>query len=155
MSPRAHQTLADYRMSADSRRILCFVMIDQFEQQVYSHPNAGSLTQEKYDAIMEQIALDYGGIEQINEYITDIQAYWKRVVLESPVYYISYAVSGVAALELYTIAENDSDLAWQTYRKLMEEPVEGEGFLTNISAAGLRGPFDEAVYAQIHSRYGK
>lgn len=155
MSPRAHQTLADYRMSADSRRILCFVMIDQFEQQVYSHPNAGTLTLEKYDAIMEQIALDYGGIEQIDEYITDIQAYWKRVVLESPVYYISYAVSGVAALELYTVAENDSDLAWQTYRKLMEEPVEGEGFLTNISAAGLRGPFDETVYAQIHSRYGK
>lgn len=155
MSSEAHRTLADYCMSSDARRILCFVMIDQFEQQVYSHPNAGSLTLEKYDAMMEQIALDYGGIEQIEEYVTDIQAYWKQVVLESPVYYISYAVSGVAALDLYAIAENDSDRAWEIYRKLMEEPLEGEGFLANISTAGLRGPFDETVYAQIHSRYGK
>lgn len=155
MSSKAYQTLADYRMSSDARRILCFVMIDQFEQQVYSHPNAGTLTLEKYNAMMEQIALDYGGIEQIDEYVTDIQAYWKQVVLESPVYYISYAVSGIAALDLYAIAENDSDRAWEIYRKLMEEPLEGEGFLANISAAGLRGPFDETVYAQIHSRYGK
>lgn len=155
MSSKAYQTLADYRMSSDARRILCFVMIDQFEQQVYSHPNAGTLTLEKYNAMMEQIALDYGGIEQIDEYITDIQAYWKQVVLESPVYYISYAVSGIAALDLYAIAENDSDRAWEIYRKLMEEPLEGEGFLANISAAGLHGPFDETVYAQIHSRYGK
>lgn len=155
MSSKAYQTLADYRMSSDARRILCFVMIDQFEQQVYSHPNAGTLTLEKYNAMMEQIALDYGGIEQIDEYVTDIQAYWKQVVLESPVYYISYAVSGIAALDLYAIAENDSDRAWEIYRKLMEEPLEGEGFLANISVAGLRGPFDETVYAQIHSRYGK
>lgn len=155
MNPEAHQALVDYRMVYDASNVLCFVMIDQFEQQIYSHPNAGRLTLEKYDAIMEQIALDYGGIARIEDNVVDIQAYWKQVVLESPVYYISYAVSGVAALDLYAIADSDPDRAWEIYRKLMEEPLEGEGFLANISAAGLRGPFDETVYAQIYSRYGK
>lgn len=153
VDPQMYQAIVEYRLINDASYILCFVMIDQFEEQVYTHPNAGNLTLEEYEAIMDEVAEDYGGIDMISENILDIQSYWKYVVLESPVYYISYAVSGISAINLFTVAEQDEALAKEIYRRLMEEPVEGEGFLVNITEAGLAGPFDRTVYEQLYKRY--
>lgn len=153
--PQIYQAMLDYKMLTDISYILAFVMIDQFEEQVYSHPNAGNLTLKEYDAIMTQVARDYGGIEMISSHVMDIQHYWKSVVLESPVYYVSYGVSSLASINLFTMAEQDEAAAKEAYRKLMEEPQEGKGFLGNITYAGLEGPFDETVYRKIYSYYIK
>ncbi len=153
VDPQMYEAIVEYRLISDASYILCFVMIDQFEEQVYTHPNAGNLTLEEYEAIMDEVAEDYGGIDMISQNILDIQSYWKYVVLESPVYYISYAVSGISAINLFTIAEEDEALAKEIYCRLMEEPLEGEGFLANITAAGLAGPFDKTVYEQLYHRY--
>ncbi len=149
MSQELHRAVAEYKLSSDLGYIICFVMIDQFEETVYTHGNAGNLTLAEYDAIMEGIAEDYGGMDFIEGNILDIQSYWKQVVLESPVYYVSYAVSGIAAINLYTIAQEDRQVALEIYRKLMEEPVEDGGFLENIVGAGLSGPFEETVYQEL------
>lgn len=153
MPGELQRAVAEYKLSSDLGYIICFVMIDQFEETVYTHGNAGSLTLAEYDAIMEGIAENYGGMDFIQENIMDIQSYWKQVVLESPVYYVSYAVSGIAAINLYTIAQEDGRTALEIYRKLMEEPVEDGGFLENILESGLTGPFEERVYQQLLYRY--
>ena len=155
LSEELYQSLAEYKLSTDIGYIICFVMIDEFEEQVYADENAGSLTLEEYDAIMAQIAENYGGLTFIQENILDIQSYWKQVVLESPVYYVSYAVSGIAAINLYTVAQENDDTARECFRKLMEEPVEDEGFLTNIQSAEISGPFDEGVYLRLMQRYSR
>lgn len=155
MTEDLYQALVEYKLSTDIGYIICFVMIDEFEEKVYSGENAGNLTMEEYDAIMEEIAEAYGGLAFIEENILDIQSYWKQVVLESPVYYVSYAVSGIAAINLYTVAQEDDDVARECFRKLMEEPVEDEGFLVNIQNAGISGPFDEGVYLRLSQRYNK
>jgi hypothetical protein len=69
--------------------------------------------------------------------------------VEQPIYYISYAVSVICAMDLYSIARNDYDAAAEIYRKLCEEPLEEGGFLANISAAGLASPFDKDFYLRI------
>lgn len=153
MTSDLYRALSEYKLSSDIGYIICFVMIDEFEERVYSREDAGNLTLEQYDAIMAEIADAYGGLTFIEENILDIQSYWKQVVLESPVYYVSYAVSGIAAINLYTVAQEDQDAARECYRKLMEEPVEDEGFLVNIQNAGLSGPFDEGVYQRLRYRY--
>lgn len=153
MSSDLYCALSEYKLSSDIGYIICFVMIDEFEEKVYSQENAGNLSLEEYDAIMEEIAEAYGGLTFIQENILDIQSYWKQVVLESPVYYVSYAVSGIAAINLYTMAQQDEAAARECFRKLMEEPVEDEGFLVNIENAGFSGPFDEEVYRQLMYRY--
>jgi oligoendopeptidase F len=153
MSEELYRALVEYKLSSDIGYIMCFVMIDEFEEKVYSQDNAGNLSLEEYDAIMAEIAEAYGGVDFIQENILDIQSYWKQVVLESPVYYVSYAVSGIAAINLYTMAQQDETAARESLRKLMEEPVEDEGFLVNIQNAGLSGPFDEEVYRQLMYRY--
>ncbi len=155
LSAQLHQAVVEYRMSSDIGYIICFVMVDEFEERVYNHENAGNLTLEEYDAIMESVAESYGGIDLIMDEIMDVQTYWKMVVLESPVYYISYAVSGIAAINLYTIAQTDINSAEESLRVLMEEPLEEEGFLANILNAGLTGPFEETVYEQLYRRYAK
>ncbi len=147
----AYETMVEYKLLSDMGNLICFVMIDQFEQQVYADPR--ERTQAEYEAIMEKIAQPYGGIDFITENIMDIQQYWKYVVLESPVYYISYAVSGVSALNLFAVAEEDMAQALQIYIRLIEQPQEGEGFLGNIRHAGLTGPFEETVYRQLSERY--
>lgn len=147
--------LVEYKMLSAMGNIIGFVMIDEFEQQVYSHENAGDLTLRQYNQIMENVAESYGGMDYITENIMDIQIYWKYVVLESPVYYISYAVSGVAAVNLFAIAEEDETKAREIYCKLLEEPLEDGGFLENISHAGLTGPFTEDVYIALCDRYRK
>ena len=153
LDPVLYEAIVDYRMTEDTSYILCFVMIDQFEEQVYKHPNAGNLTLEEYDQIMEDVAEDYGGIDRITATVLDIQSYWKYVVLEYPVHYISYAVSGICAINLFFEAEEDPAQAMEIYRRLMEEPLEGEGFLANIYAAGLEGPFSKTAYERIYGRY--
>lgn len=155
LSEAAYDSIAEYKLYSDLGYIICFVMVDQFEELVYTHENAGNLTLEEYDAIMEQVAEDYGGIDYICDEILDVQRYWKMVVLESPVYYVSYAVSGLAAINLFTVSETDEDRARQVYIKLIEEPLLDAGFLGNIQNAGLAGPFEETVYEQLRQRYAK
>lgn len=154
-SQGVYETMVEYKLLSDIGNLVCFVMIDEFEQRVYSSEHAGNMTVAEYDAIMEDIAVTYGGIDYICENMMDVQLYWKYVVLESPVYYISYAVSGVAAVNLFTIAEENPEKAHSIYITLIEDPLEEEGFLGNIQHAGLAGPFEETVYQQLYERYAK
>jgi oligoendopeptidase F len=109
------------------------------------------MTLEEYNAIMEEIAWEYGGISYINENIMDVQIYWKQVVLESPVYYLSYAVSSVVAMDLFSVAQTDEETAHSIYCKLIEEGDSQQGFLWNIQQAGFAGPFEETVYQKLQN----
>ena len=100
----------------------------------------------------------YGKIERlfrdkeelpITSNLTDVNSYWRAVVVEQPIYYISYAVSVIAAIDLYTVATEDFDAAAEIYRKLCEEPDPEAGFLGNITAAGLSTPFDADFYSKL------
>lgn len=155
LSDVLYECYVEYKMVNSVAGIILYVMIDEFEELVYTHDRAGNLTVSQYDALMETVAESYGGINYITENVADVQSYWKYVVLESPVYYISYGVSGMAAIDLFTIAEGNMAEACNIYCKLIEEPLTEEGFLENITYAGLAGPFEESLYQNILSRYKK
>lgn len=155
MSEKVYQALVDYQMySALANNIVC-ILVDEFEERVYTHENIASLTSRDLDAIMEDVCKAYGGIGSIKVNITDIQTYWRMVVIEQPVYYISYAVSSLAAMNLYTVASESYSDALEIYRLLNEEVDLEKGFLGNLSAAGLPGPFAEDVYKALYSRFVK
>ena len=153
LNSKMFEAYENYKMASDTAYIIGYVMIDEFEQRVYSHENAGNLTVEEYNAIMEEVAEPYGGIDYISNNIIDIQTYWKQVVVESPLYYVSYAVSAMASIDLYAVAQQDPDQAWSIYTKLIEEADEQQGFLGNIQQAGLSGPFEETVYQYLAEKY--
>lgn len=146
LDEETYNAIVYYRMYEYIAGILVQVCVDAFEQQVYTHPDIANMTEADFEALMVQVCRDYGGIDFINSHITDIQWYWRMVVLESPVYYISYAVSGMAALDLFFACQEDYDAAMQMYCSLVEQVDEEGGFLTNLQRVGMHGPFDEDVY---------
>ncbi len=153
MNNKLHNTAVDYKLYSDLVTIILCVIIDDFEEQVYTHPNVAKLTSFDLDQIMVQVCEKYGGIAFIENYATDIQNYWRMVVVEQPVYYISYGVSAIAAIDVFTIAEEDYEQAVEIYRTLIEEVDLEEGFLGNIQNAELDGPFDEDVYVKLQALF--
>lgn len=127
--------------------------VDAFEKAVYSQENIESLSEEDFELLMAEVAKPYGGIEFFNEYLTDLQRYWKMVVVESPVYYVSYAVSSMAAMNLFPIAREDAQKAMEIYCGLVELEDYDDGFLAIIAEAGLPGPFEEDVYEYIYEMF--
>lgn len=145
MEKDQYSALASYRLYNDLAMILICLMVDEFEQFVYS-TDISKFKAADFDAIMNQVCSGYFDVEFFKANVTDVNAYWRAVVVDQPIYYISYAVSSIASLDLYGKAREDYAAASEIYRKLCEEPVEDAGFLESIHAAGLSGPFDKEFY---------
>lgn len=149
LAGHVHKASVNYRLYENIAMTLICLMVDEFEQEVYSTDLTG-FTAKDFDAIMDRIAERYFPNGDVGEYLADMNYYWRQVVVDQPVYYISYAVSGIAAVGVFTEAEKDYDHAMAIYQKLCEEPLLEEGFLANLVSAGLPTPFDEEFYRQLH-----
>lgn len=148
MGSAQHDALVDFRVYNDLATIMICLMVDEFESRVYT-TDITEFTEEDFDALMEDVATQYFSMSYITNYIADINWYWRMVVVDQPVYYISYAVSAIAALDLYTMAVEDYDAAVAAYQTLCENLDEEQGFLGNLNAAGLAGPFQEVFYQRL------
>ena len=148
MGSAQHDALVDFRILNDMATVMICLMVDEFESRVYT-TDISEFTAEDFDALMEAVATQYFSMAYITNYITDIQWYWRMVVVDQPVYYISYAVSAIAALDLYTVAVEDYETAVAAYQMLCEGLDEELGFLGNLDAAGLAGPFQEEFYQRL------
>lgn len=132
-----------YRFLAD---IISTAVIDEFESAVYRNP---SLTVDELDNLMEGIVESYGGAEWYGEYIGDAVSYWKYVVIESPVYYISYSVSAIAALELFSVALSNYEAGQQAYMSAVTDAPTLGTFKTVVQEMGVSSPFEETAYEGI------
>ena len=109
MPAQAFQVCKDYNMYLYTVQSAVCTMVDEFERRVYALESVEGFTSEDFDAIMEEICEEYGGIEYVNENIADINEYWRSVATNSPVYYITYAVTMCEALNIYAELEKDRD----------------------------------------------
>lgn len=153
LDPKVYAVIRDYKMYMDMCTILVSFMVDDFEERIYTTDVSG-YTKEDFDAVAEEVCQAYGGADFVNNYLTDFQSYWRLVVMESPVYYVSYAMSDVAALNLYTIASQDREKAYEIYGHLLKDVDLDLGFQENLKKVGLSGPFDSEVYEAIAKMYG-
>ncbi len=148
MKAAEYEAALNYMLMNSLATILLCLMVDEFEQKVYSS-DISDYTAADFDALMDSIVVQYFDLSYVKANLTDVNSYWRAVVVEQPVYYISYAVSAIAAMDLYTVAKTDFDAAAEIYRKLCEEPLEDAGFQESISAVGLSGPFDKDFYSEL------
>ena len=153
LDPKVYAVIRDYKMYMDMCTILVSFMVDDFEERIYTTDVSG-YTREDFDAVADAVCQAYGGADFVNNYLTDFQSYWRLVVMESPVYYVSYAMSDVAALNLYTIASQDAQKAYEIYGHLLKDVDLDLGFQENLKQVGLSGPFDSEVYEAISRMYG-
>lgn len=76
--------------------------------------------------------------------------YWRLVVIENPGYYVSYAISQIPAMELYTVACEDFRNAVTIY-----EAVQTTGdFVEVIKQAGLHSPLESETYGILREALG-
>ena len=150
-----YEVIVDYQLYNALATIIVSTIIDEFEQVAYEKVDEFNFYNCKmwYDRWMNEICKDYGGKDFVDEYLTDISYYWRYVVLEQPVYYISYAMSGVAALQVYQLALTDYNAALVAYQGLVHNPVDVDGFLENLKGVGLTSPLEEGTYWAIRDLF--
>ena len=144
-----YKVIRGYTMYNFAVQSIVCVIIDEFEQRVYSLESTEGMTSADFDAIMEEICYKYGGLKYLSDNIVDINRYWRQVATNSPVYYISYAVSMVASMSIYATAVEDEAAAREMYRILIEETEEGESFVSAIERAGLDSPFKKETFDKL------
>lgn len=137
--------------------VMLAVQVDCFEQAVYLdyYDGPGSeaimadntITADEYDDLYKGLS-EYLGIDEA--YRQD--DYWRKVVISSPCYYISYSISAINALQLYANANIDSfESAKQSYLKLFTyTDVDDEMILSEVlEYAGLLSYTNEMTYIKI------
>lgn len=149
MPSGAYATVRAYTLYLYMVETLVCVIVDEFEREVYSLESVEGYTSEDFDAIMDKVCEKYGGKDFIENNITDIDYYWRMVATNNPVYYISYAVSMTASLNILAVADEDTEAGREVYRKLIEEVDGDTTFLAAMELAGLSSPFERETHEKI------
>ncbi len=108
---------------------------DAFQRFAYEHEGVTiAELNAAYGRIIQDYGLDRIGVESRS---------WTQIrhTFQSPFYYVSYATSMAAALELYAKSKTDPEAAKNAYRTVLMRKT-GAGFLDTLKEAGLRDPFD-------------
>ena len=149
ISDDIYDTLVSYLLLDALTTVIVCMVIDEFEMTVYQNADQIAKPTEDFDRIMKQVIDNYGGETFFVDHIAEPYHYWRHVTIESPVYYISYAVSGIAAIELYAAATVNYGTATEAYQTLVEEVAPSKGFLSALQTAGLGSPLERTTYDKI------
>ena len=109
---------------------------DEFQRRIYASPD---MSLEDINRLYARILMEYGmSTDQ------DVSYSWMYVShnYEAPLYYISYAVSALASLQLWAMAQEDFSAAVTAYEAIVAQGAYDDGYLTVLQSAGLR-PFTE------------
>ena len=136
--------------------VMSTLAVDAFEQAVYTDVYNGAysaqimadgvIAADEYDLLYESVLVDLG----IKDYSST--TYWRYMTISSPCYYVSYAISAISVIQLYTMAQNDFDAAKDAYTKLftyVDELNEENDYMTTeevLEYAGLYSFNDEYLY---------
>ncbi len=159
ISGKALKLIQTYTLLTTLQTIILATQVDCFEQAVYLNnyegPGCeeimadGKITADEYDTVYRGLS-EYLGIAE--EY--RVNEYWRYVTISSPCYYISYAISGVNALQIYVNAGTKGfDAAKEAYLKLFTYTDVDPEMTTEevLLYAGLTSYTDEQTFALIQS----
>ena len=125
--------------------LLSGCMEDEFQQDVYENPN---MTLDQMNDLYASLAEEYG-LQQVYGYQG---TEWVLIshTFQTPMYYISYAVSMVPALELFDLAQSDMESAKNAYFNIItRKSYETLGDV--LKRNGLASVFDQNTIREIAS----
>ncbi len=135
--------MRDYSLLNMVSSVVEGALYDEFQQRVYTEED---LTAERASEIFEELLEEYG--YQANESNT---ANWLYVNhnFENPFYYISYCVSALGALELYSICQDDWDEGLDMYLTVSAMDTEEWYYDEALEEAGFQDIFDSSSHKTI------
>jgi hypothetical protein len=159
VSKRVADTFTAYQLASAAQSAVRCMTVNMFEEAVYTNTYTGTyseqimadgkISKDEYDLLYNGICSDYN---------LSNSTYWRYTTLENPGYYVSYAVSGLVSMQLYTKAENSSlSAATQSYVKLMDFYDENPDYTYAevLTYAGLHSYTDEALYIELSDLFNK
>ncbi len=106
-------------------------ILDEFQREVYTHPN---WTLDDINACYQRIAAEYGDPS------TGPDDYWWIYVnhnFESPMYYISYAASGIAAIQIWEMSQDNYQDAVDAWEMIQRIGAYDEEYMDVLERVGL------------------
>ncbi len=155
----ALELVETYSLLSTLQTIILATQVDCFEQAIYLNnyqgPGSeeimadGKISADEYDTVYAGLS-EYLGIKESYR----VDDYWRYVTISSPCYYISYAISGVNALQIYVNAKDEGfDEAKESYLKLFTYTDVDPEMTTEevLLYAGLTSYVDEQTFAHIRA----
>ena len=149
MPENAYEFLVDYKLFSDLASICNCLAVNEFEQYVYTHDITNSAA---FDTIMENVLKELGIYDFFKKIYADPVSYWHYVCIDNPGYYISYAMSLVPSITIFSEASADFDKTADAYHSLAAVG-EYDTFLGKLEAAGISSPFEEKTYTDLKAVY--
>ncbi len=122
----------------------CFY--DEFQRRVFAA--ADDLTPERLNDIYLELCAEYGMYEP--GYIA-WDSGWAYIAhnFAQPMYYISYAASGMAAIQIWAMAQTDFRAAVDTYLAVLRRGSYDAGYCTVLTETGLRLFTEDGAVAEV------
>lgn len=118
-------------------------LYDEFQQRAYTEEN---LTAERVTEIFGELLEEYGYLASESNVTNWI---YVNHNFESPFYYISYCVSALGALELYSLCVDDWDEGLDMYLTVSAMDTEEWYYDEALEKAGFQDIFDSSTYKPI------
>lgn len=114
---------------------------DEFQREVYENPD---MTLDEINALFAEIQEEYG-----STYIDE--NYWVLVPhnFESPMYYVSYAASALAALQIWALAQDDYDAAVSVWEEIVSLDAADTEYLDLLEETGLGSFLDDGAAGSV------
>lgn len=118
-------------------------LYDEFQQRVFAEEE---LTPERVNEIYAELYREYGYVPY-----EGYEYEWTRVIhnFEAPFYYISYAVSALAALEINDLCLESWERGVDKYLTVASMDTEAYYYSEALEEAGLSDTFDVSSYSEI------
>ena len=150
IDPEVYEVFLLWRLRSGLDTIIISSVVDEYEEAVYTSEIADP---DVFREIMEQVLDRYAGIEEIDT-ADGFYTYAQYVTIESPVYYLSYATSELAAMTFYIVAEEESyEKAQEIYEDLCLNTEIGKSFFDTLLDVGLPDPFDANTVVRIKNAF--
>ena len=116
---------------------------DEFQRTIYENPD---MTLDEINELYASLQEEYG-----NPYAASSMYNWVLVPhnFENPMYYISYGVSGLAAIQIWALSVEDYDSAVEVWEDIVSTDASGIGYLELLEECGLKSFVDDGVAAEV------
>ncbi len=135
--------MRDYSLLNMVLSVVDGALYDEFQQRVYTEED---LTAERVGEIYKELLMEYG--YRVNSSTATNWLYVNHN-FENPFYYISYCVSALGALELYSICRDDWDEGLDMYLTVSAMDTSEWCYDEALEEAGFQDIFDSSSYKAI------
>ncbi|NWN46035.1 M3 family oligoendopeptidase [Candidatus Phytoplasma pruni] len=128
--------------------LLYGALVDHFQHEVYQKP---AMTPEERKQVWHELEQKYLPLQNFEEdKFLQKGTYWYRQghIFSSPFYYIDYTLAQVAALEIWSLSQENYPQTWQLYLSLCQKGG-SESFVNLLKNSGLNNPFEKDTLKNI------